>query len=64
MTHARLLILLLACLTASAAKSHDQTVRLPNLVIFFTDDAGYRDIGPFGGLAPTPNLDRMAKEGM
>jgi arylsulfatase A-like enzyme len=36
----------------------------PNIVIFFTDDAGYRDIGPFGGLAPTPNLDRMAAGGM
>lgn len=36
----------------------------PNVVIFLTDDTGYRDIGPFGGLTPTPNLDRMAAEGM
>ena len=28
------------------------------------DDMGYADIGPFGATAyPTPNLDRMAKEG-
>lgn len=35
----------------------------PNIVVFFTDDIGYRDIGPFGGLTPTPHLDRMAAEG-
>jgi arylsulfatase A-like enzyme len=36
----------------------------PNVVIFFTDDTGYCDIGPFGGAAPTPHLDKMAQEGM
>ncbi len=37
----------------------------PNVVIIFIDDLGYADIGPFG--APkqkTPNLDKMAREGM
>ncbi len=36
----------------------------PNVVIIFTDDQGYSDIGTFGaeGFA-TPNLDRMAAEG-
>ena len=37
----------------------------PNIVVIFIDDMGYADIGPFGGkLAATPNLDRMAREGM
>lgn len=36
----------------------------PNLVVIFIDDMAYADIGPFGGKIPTPNLDRMAKEGM
>ena len=38
--------------------------RLPNIVIIFTDDQGYADVGCFGarGFA-TPNLDRMAREG-
>jgi len=39
--------------------------RLPNVVIIFTDDQGYEDLGCFG--APkirTPNIDRMATEGM
>ena len=36
----------------------------PNVVVMFMDDMGYADIGPFGAKAyPTPNLDRMAKEG-
>lgn len=41
------------------------TTRPPNVVVIFIDDMGYADIGPFGGTkAPTPNLDRMAREGM
>ena len=37
----------------------------PNFVIIFIDDLGYADIGPFGATKQkTPNLDRMAREGM
>jgi arylsulfatase A-like enzyme len=36
----------------------------PNVVVIFVDDLGYADIGPFGGGIPTPNLDRMARQGM
>ena len=37
----------------------------PNIVLIFIDDMGYGDIGPFGSVKNrTPNLDRMAKEGM
>ena len=37
----------------------------PNVVIIFTDDQGYRDVGCFGSPnIKTPNLDRMASEGM
>ena len=38
--------------------------RLNNFVIIYIDDMGYGDIGPFGAKGyPTPNLDRMAKQG-
>lgn len=37
----------------------------PNVVLIFIDDMGYGDIGPFGNkVHRTPNLDRMAAEGM
>ena len=37
----------------------------PNFVILFTDDQGYQDLGCFGSpKIKTPNLDRMAAEGM
>ena len=37
----------------------------PNIVSMFIDDMGYGDIGPFGNTAnQTPNLDRMAEEGI
>lgn len=37
----------------------------PNFIVIFIDDLGYADIGPFGATKQrTPNLDRMANEGM
>jgi len=37
----------------------------PNIIVILADDIGYGDLnGYFGGEARTPNLDRMAREGM
>ena len=37
----------------------------PNIIIILTDDMGFGDIGCYGGkFAPTPNIDRMAHEGI
>jgi arylsulfatase A len=42
----------------------EEAPTLPNFVIIFIDDMGYADIGPFGAKDyPTPNLDRLAREG-
>lgn len=39
--------------------------KMPNIIIVFTDDQGYADVGTFGAVGfKTPNLDRMAREGM
>lgn len=38
---------------------------LPNIVIVFTDDQGYGDVGCYGATGfNTPNLDKMANQGM
>jgi len=38
---------------------------LPNIVLIFVDDLGYGDLLPYGSeLIRTPNLDRMATEGV
>ncbi len=40
----------------------------PNILFIVSDDTGYGDLGPYGGGVgrgmPTPNIDKMAKEGM
>ena len=35
----------------------------PNVLLIMTDDAGYGVSGTFGGVIPTPALDRIAKHG-
>jgi arylsulfatase len=36
----------------------------PNIILIMADDMGYSDIGSYGGDISTPNLDRLAAEGM
>lgn len=36
----------------------------PNIVILFADDMGFSDIGCFGSEIQTPNLDRLAENGL
>ena len=36
----------------------------PNIVLIMADDMGFSDIGCYGGEVQTPNLDRMAREGL
>ena len=56
-------VLLLAPLAALHAA--DSKPDKPNFVVILIDDMGYGDIGPFGSkLNRTPNLERMAAEGM
>ncbi len=36
----------------------------PNVVIFLLDDVGFGNLGAFGGPIHTPNIDRLATEGL
>jgi arylsulfatase len=36
----------------------------PNVIIFLLDDVGFAQIGSFGGLIHTPNIDRLAANGL
>ena len=41
-----------------------ETAEGPNIVLILTDDLGDRSLSCFGGTVSTPNLDRLAREGM
>src|SRR6516164_11173010 len=44
--------------------SRAKTDSPPNIIIIFTDDQGYADVGVFGAKGfKTPNLDRLASQG-
>lgn len=56
-------LLALLCLGASTTTIADD--RPPNVVIFLIDDLGWTDLGCAGSdLYETPNIDRLAQEGM
>ncbi len=56
-----LTLALLGCVTTACF-----AVPRPNVVLFLVDDLGYMDVGANnpGCFYPTPNIDRLAKEGM
>jgi arylsulfatase len=65
--------LLVASATATAAwcaiaVAQPATSQKPNILLIVSDDTGYGDLGPYGGGEgrgmPTPNIDRLAREGM
>jgi arylsulfatase A len=58
------LVALLSCGCAAPKIQHLAPIRPPNVVIIFCDDMAYADISPFGAKTRTPNLARLAREGM
>ncbi len=55
-------------MTAGCAKDEKQQADRPNIVFIMSDDHAYQAISAYGGplakLAPTPNIDRIARDGM
>jgi len=57
------LFVTLASFTLDSAEAADSPPR-PNVLLILVDDMGYSDIGCYGSEIETPNLDRLAREGM
>lgn len=56
---------LLSALPFFSCANKSQSELPPNIIYILTDDMGYGDVGTFGGkFIPTPNIDRMAEEGL
>ena len=36
----------------------------PNIIVIMADDLGYSDLSCYGGEIETPNIDRLAEEGL
>ena len=59
-----IMLKIIAGMPVTAAQTPTETERPPNIVIILADDLGYGDIGAYNGWIKTPNLDRMAREGL
>ena len=59
------ILLTLASPPTTAKPQSEQTARLPNVVIIYSDDHGYTDLGIHGidGTVDTPNMDALARGG-
>ena len=65
--HFLLLIFVISALfiTCTQNSNKQNTSRSPNFVLIFIDDIGYGDVGVYGATGyETPNLDKLAAEGM
>ncbi len=60
----RLLLAGLCLLFMSVGKEEFPSKAKPNIVLIMVDDMGWSDIGCYGGEIPTPNIDRLAKNGL
>ncbi len=60
----RIILVLVLVFHARAIHAADRATT-PNVIIILCDDLGYADIGPFGAKGySTPNLDRLASQGV
>jgi hypothetical protein len=60
-----LLVLVLLTLSGSPTGAEAAESRKPNVVLIYIDDLGYGDLGVYGCTdIPTPNIDRLAEEGV
>ena len=56
--------LLLFCIYFNPVSAQKKTNKKPNIIVILTDDMGYSDIGCYGSEINTPNIDRLANNGL
>ena len=60
-----LVTLAVGCVSATVAHAQSERQSRPNVVLIITDDLGWADLGSYGATdIRTPNLDRLAREGL
>lgn len=59
-----ILIAIVPFLFCFCSPQKSEEVQKPNILIILADDLGYSDIGCFGGEIETPNLDKLAENGI
>ena len=64
MNSASLRLCAIILLALAPILSAEPDLKRPNLILIMVDDMGYSDIGCYGGEVQTPNIDKLAKQGM
>lgn len=54
----------LGCKTEKPKTADEDDYARPNIILIMADDLGYSDLRCFGGEIDTPNLDRLARQGL
>lgn len=59
-----LFFLTFICCKKTAKEKETKIVSSPNIVLIMVDDMGFSDLGCYRGEIETPNIDRMATNGI
>ena len=51
-------------LLPALVRASNQSAPRPNIIVILADDMGFSDLGCYGSEIETPNLDRLAADGL